>query len=60
MMHLIPKRLEAPGSLEVRWGWGHPCGDRGMRRKGWMWNSWRVDGGAGEWNMECKNKFKNI
>jgi hypothetical protein len=29
MMHLTLKRLEAPGSLEVRWGegWGHPCGD---------------------------------
>jgi hypothetical protein len=28
MMHL--KRLEAPGSLEVRWGgrWGHTSGDR--------------------------------
>jgi hypothetical protein len=22
MMHLTLKRLEAPGSLEVRWGWG--------------------------------------
>jgi hypothetical protein len=36
MMHLTLKRLEAPGSLEVRWGggWEHPCGDwevgRGM------------------------------
>ena len=29
-MHLILKRLEAPGSLEVRWGesLGHPHGDR--------------------------------
>ena len=29
MMHLTLKRLEAPGSLEVRWGggWGHPRGD---------------------------------
>jgi hypothetical protein len=28
MMHLTLKRLEAPGSLEVRWGgeWGHPHG----------------------------------
>ena len=31
MMHLTLKRLEAPGSLEVRWSgrWRHPCGDRG-------------------------------
>ena len=30
MMHLTLKRLETPGSLEVRWGggWGHPRGDR--------------------------------
>jgi hypothetical protein len=30
MMHLILKRLEAPGSLEVKWGswWGHQLGDR--------------------------------
>ena len=29
MMHLALKRLEAPGSLEVRcgWGWEHPHGD---------------------------------
>ena len=29
MKHLTLKRLEAPGSLEVRWGggWGHPCED---------------------------------
>jgi hypothetical protein len=45
MMHLTLKRLEAPGSLEVRWGreWGHPGGDRGMGRKYGIWNSWRVD-----------------
>jgi hypothetical protein len=29
MIHLNLKRLEAPGSLEARWGggWGHPSGD---------------------------------
>jgi hypothetical protein len=38
---------EAPGSLDVRWGWGgmygHPCGDRGwgggmgcVTVRGWM------------------------
>jgi hypothetical protein len=46
MMHLILKRLEAPGSLEVRWGggWGHPRGDKGWEEGmgcgssgGWMW-----------------------
>jgi hypothetical protein len=36
MMHLTLKRLEAAGSLEVRWG-----GELG-RRYG-MWNSGRVD-----------------
>jgi hypothetical protein len=29
MMHLTLKRLEAPGSLEVRVGWGHPRGHWG-------------------------------
>jgi hypothetical protein len=30
MMHLTLKRLDAPGSLEVKWGvgLGHPHGDR--------------------------------
>jgi hypothetical protein len=40
MMHLTLKRLEAPGSLEVRWG-----GERGVGRRYGMWNSWSVDGG---------------
>jgi hypothetical protein len=33
MMYIILKRLDAPGSLEVRWGggWGHPHGDRVWR-----------------------------
>jgi hypothetical protein len=33
MMHLTLKRLEAPGSLEVRWGgrWGHPMDAKGWR-----------------------------
>jgi hypothetical protein len=56
MMHLMLKRLEAPGSLEVRWGgrWGHPCGDV----VGWGEGvGCGIDGGwmgCGEWNMECK------
>jgi len=46
-MHLTLKRLEAPGSSEVRWsgGWGHPHGDVVGRRYG-MWNSRRIDGGV--------------
>jgi hypothetical protein len=46
MMHLTLKRLEAPGSFEVRWGegWGHPHGDMGVGRRYRVWNSQRVDG----------------
>jgi hypothetical protein len=67
MMHLTLKRLEASGSLEVRWGgwWGHPCRDGGrVKRRCGMWNIWKVDVDV-EWNMECKNNnllikiFKN-
>ena len=44
-MYLTLKRLEAPGSLDVRrgWGWGHPRGNRGMGRRYEMWNIQRVD-----------------
>jgi hypothetical protein len=58
-MHLTLKRLEAPGSLEARWGggWGHPRGDRGgeeMREveqsKGGSGRGW---GGGGDRRMEC-------
>jgi hypothetical protein len=46
IMHLTLKRLEAAGSLEVRWHgeWGHPRGDRGMGKKYGMWNSQRGNG----------------
>ena len=44
MKHLTLKRLEASGSLEVRWdgGWEHPHGDKvgwggGVGCGGWMW-----------------------
>jgi hypothetical protein len=61
MMHLTLKRLEAPGSLEVRWGggWGHPRGDRGgVGRRCGMWNSRKVDGeGAENGIWSVKNKF---
>jgi hypothetical protein len=60
MMHLTLKRLEAPGSLEVRcsWGWGHIRGD-GVGWSGGV--GCRADGGwmgAREWNMGVKNRFK--
>jgi hypothetical protein len=56
MMHLTLKRLEAPGSFEVRWvgvgastwrqGGGEEVLDVEQTEGGW---------GGGEWNMECKN-----
>ena len=47
MMHLTLKRLEAPGSLEVRWGggWGHPRGD-GSREE--VWDVEQLEGEGGE------------
>jgi hypothetical protein len=57
MMHLTLKRLEVPGSLEVRWG---GCGgihiETGMWRRYGMRNSQRVDGGNKIWSV--KNKLK--
>jgi hypothetical protein len=45
MICLTLKRLEAPGSLEVRWsgggGWGHPYRYRGVVRRYGMWNTRR-------------------
>jgi hypothetical protein len=55
MMDLNLKRLEAPGSLEVRWGWGwgHSYGDRGVGRRYGTWNSWRMDGGGNKiWSVK--------
>jgi hypothetical protein len=62
MMHLTLKRLEAPGSLEIRWGggWGHPPGDwvgwgGGVgcgADKGWMGT------GNGIWHVKTKLKIK--
>jgi hypothetical protein len=45
MMHLTLKRLEAPGNLEVMWGWGEE-----------VWDEEQLEGGLG-WvgqNMVCK------
>jgi hypothetical protein len=54
MMHLTLKRLEAPKSLEVRWGGG---GDI-HREMGWcgeeVWEQSEGRWEAGKWNMECK------
>ena len=46
MMHPSLKRLDAPGSLEVRWGgrWGHPRGHRRVGRSYGIWNSLREVG----------------
>ena len=51
MMHLTLKRLEAPGSLEVRWdgGWGiHVETGSGGEE---VWGVEQSDGGWG-WGME--------
>jgi hypothetical protein len=57
MMHLTLKRLEAPGSLEVRWGegWRHPHED-GRRCE--MESSQKVDGGEENGIWSVKNKLK--
>jgi hypothetical protein len=46
MMHLTLKRLEAPGSLEVRWGGG---GDIHVETGGWeeVWDVQQPEGGRG-------------
>jgi hypothetical protein len=63
MMHLTIKRLEAPGSLEVRWG---GVGDIHVEM-GWggekVWDravgGWVDEGmGYGIWNVKNKNKIK--
>jgi hypothetical protein len=54
MMHLTLKRLDAPRSLEVRWGvgWDHPCGDGG-------WGGSMGSGTVGGW-MVGDNKIWSI
>jgi hypothetical protein len=61
MMHLTLKTLEAPGSLEVRWGggMGHSRGD--IRCGEEVWNVEQSKGGWGggrEWNMEYKINYE--
>ena len=59
-MHLTLKRLEASGSLEIRWGGGGSI----HVETGWggveVWDVEQSEGGwgDGEWNTECKNKIK--
>jgi hypothetical protein len=45
MIHPTLKRLEAPGSFEVRWdgGWGLGSRDKGLEKRYGIWNSQRVD-----------------
>jgi hypothetical protein len=59
MRHLTLKRLETPGSLEVRCSWGcvDPCGDRGVGRKYGMWNRQRMDEGGKNKIWSVKNKL---
>jgi hypothetical protein len=59
-MHLILKRLKAPGSLEVWLGswWGNPCGDSVEMRYG-IWNSQRVNLGENKiWSLNKKKIVK--
>jgi hypothetical protein len=51
MMHLTLKRLEAPGSLEVRWG-GEEVWDMEQREGGWE----RARNGI--WSVKNKLKIK--
>ena len=62
MMHLTLKRLEAPGSLEVRWGggWGHPRGDRSGGEE--VWDVEQSEGGwvarNGIWSVKNELQIK--
>jgi hypothetical protein len=55
MMHLSLKRLEAPGSLEVRWAKSRGIHvETGDGKKCGMWSSWTVAGrlGNGIWSVK--------
>jgi hypothetical protein len=63
MMYLTLKGLEAPGSLEVRWGEGrgiHMETRDGVGRRCGMWRRQKVDGGAwnGIWSVKNNSKIK--
>jgi len=57
MIHLTLKRLDAPGSLEVRWGWGWGAS---TWRQGQVWKRCRIWSsqkvGEEGWGMEMKCK----
>jgi hypothetical protein len=61
MTYLILKRLEAPGSLRVRWGggWEHSCGGEVGREEVWdveqLKGGW---GGAGNRIWSIKNELQ--
>jgi hypothetical protein len=56
MMYLSFKKLETPGSLEVRWGGGRDIHMETVRvgRRCGMWNSQRVYRGGGSkiWSLK--------
>jgi hypothetical protein len=56
MMHLTLKRLEAQGSLEVRWGGGIHVETGGLGRRCGIWSSWRVNRVIGNRIWRIKNK----
>jgi hypothetical protein len=62
MMHLTLKRLEAPGSLEIKWvgGWGVKTSSwkQGVGRRYEIENSWRVDCGAQRFETRLDNKTR--
>jgi hypothetical protein len=63
-MHLTLKRLEAPGSLEVRCGggWVHPHGDMGVERR-YRRGVEQSDGGGGcriKYGVYKINEFKKM
>jgi hypothetical protein len=60
MMHLTLKRLEALGSLEVRWGGGGGIRVEtggGVGRRCGMWSSQRVHGEVWNGIWSAKNKL---
>jgi hypothetical protein len=58
-----PNPQETGGPREFRdlvgWGWGHPCGDRGVGRRYGMWKSQRVNQEGNKiWSKKLKIKKK--